>query len=605
MSISFPQADFAPQLVGYTGQGNFRFWCQKVLPIVYDDSLSYYELLNKVVIYLNNCIKDVANVEDNVASLYAAYKLLEDFVNNYVSEVNPVLIEEILAKHPEWTTTVQDGSITIQKLNDAIKPFVVNDYITPEMYGCVGDGVADDTSNLQLSIDAAISQNKPFLATKKYLTSETVRISGYRNPDTHILETGRHLIFEMSNSVIDYRGDEYALQMTGLEECEFKFGTIIAENGGCVNIPAKSSWSAIAYCRFIGGEMRASTENDCITVSVTGTGWANQCQIMYTHFASGLYAVHMISESSNKINEWSIDWVGLEGKNLLNGHYLESKSSDTVSHYIRDIRFMYNRAIEHIDSQGKKFLKTWGKVINCRIDSGYGRFDRESAYDFQYDDSGTTSYQHIAHNIEINTPWRKIVVFNGKFVVTPLLMASDCNVDHITDLEDADNSIYKNWYGSFGEFSGILSIPSTGEIPTARNCNLNNKWLAGAVTDVQANKRILQELTLETGEQYVRNRNGANSGDWFIRPLAKSERKVLHQSTFKFSSGKFGLLTVSTLGNYVAIYWVRWAVTTQLVKIFDNWPNEWTITTTGSSKELYFENPEHTGEYVVTAINFM
>lgn len=34
----------------------FRFWCQKVLPLVYDDSLSYYEVLCKVVDYLNKTI---------------------------------------------------------------------------------------------------------------------------------------------------------------------------------------------------------------------------------------------------------------------------------------------------------------------------------------------------------------------------------------------------------------------------------------------------------------------------------------------------------------------------------------------------------------------
>ena len=49
-------ADFTPTMKGYTGQGAFRFWCQTVLPLVYDDSLSYYELLNKVVVYLNNTI---------------------------------------------------------------------------------------------------------------------------------------------------------------------------------------------------------------------------------------------------------------------------------------------------------------------------------------------------------------------------------------------------------------------------------------------------------------------------------------------------------------------------------------------------------------------
>lgn len=42
----------------------FRFWCQKVLPAVYDDSLSYYELLCKVVDYLNKVMEDdVAVVE--------------------------------------------------------------------------------------------------------------------------------------------------------------------------------------------------------------------------------------------------------------------------------------------------------------------------------------------------------------------------------------------------------------------------------------------------------------------------------------------------------------------------------------------------------------
>ena len=43
----------------------FRFWCQTVLPLVYDDSLSYYELLNKVVTYLNNTIQDVQDVSDD------------------------------------------------------------------------------------------------------------------------------------------------------------------------------------------------------------------------------------------------------------------------------------------------------------------------------------------------------------------------------------------------------------------------------------------------------------------------------------------------------------------------------------------------------------
>lgn len=48
---------------------HLRFWCQKVLPLVYDDSLSYYELLCKVVAYLNNLTKDVVKLTEEVAGI--------------------------------------------------------------------------------------------------------------------------------------------------------------------------------------------------------------------------------------------------------------------------------------------------------------------------------------------------------------------------------------------------------------------------------------------------------------------------------------------------------------------------------------------------------
>lgn len=48
---------------------HLRFWCQKVLPLVYDDSLSYYELLCKVVAYLNNLKDDVVKLTEEVAGI--------------------------------------------------------------------------------------------------------------------------------------------------------------------------------------------------------------------------------------------------------------------------------------------------------------------------------------------------------------------------------------------------------------------------------------------------------------------------------------------------------------------------------------------------------
>ena len=36
-----------------------KFWCQKILPLVYDDSLSYYELLCKIVNAINEIIESI------------------------------------------------------------------------------------------------------------------------------------------------------------------------------------------------------------------------------------------------------------------------------------------------------------------------------------------------------------------------------------------------------------------------------------------------------------------------------------------------------------------------------------------------------------------
>ena len=66
----------------------FRFWCQKVLPLSYDDSISYYELLNKVVVYLNNVIKDVNTSVDEMSKLQQSFNALKNYVDNYFNNLD-------------------------------------------------------------------------------------------------------------------------------------------------------------------------------------------------------------------------------------------------------------------------------------------------------------------------------------------------------------------------------------------------------------------------------------------------------------------------------------------------------------------------------------
>lgn len=76
-------ANFTPDIGPYTTLKPFRFWCQKVLPLVYDDSLSYYELLGKVVDYLNKTMEDVDTQITDIQGLLSAYEALQGWVNHY------------------------------------------------------------------------------------------------------------------------------------------------------------------------------------------------------------------------------------------------------------------------------------------------------------------------------------------------------------------------------------------------------------------------------------------------------------------------------------------------------------------------------------------
>ena len=100
-------ADFTPQLGDYKTLQPFRYWCQKVLPLVYDDSLSYYELLCKVVDYLNKAMEDVETLHGDVTSLHTAYTELQNYVNNYFSTLD--VQTEINNK---LDSMAKDGSLT-------------------------------------------------------------------------------------------------------------------------------------------------------------------------------------------------------------------------------------------------------------------------------------------------------------------------------------------------------------------------------------------------------------------------------------------------------------------------------------------------------------
>lgn len=81
----------------YRDLKEFRFWCFKVLPLVYDDELSYYEVICKCVDYINNLIENDKAISNDVEKLKQELKQVQDWINNYDTSFAESIIREYLA----------------------------------------------------------------------------------------------------------------------------------------------------------------------------------------------------------------------------------------------------------------------------------------------------------------------------------------------------------------------------------------------------------------------------------------------------------------------------------------------------------------------------
>ena len=166
-------ANFNPNVTIPTKVDSFRFWCQKVLPLVYDDSLSYYELLCKVVDYLNNTISDVNILGTDVDNLNKAFIQLQDYVNNYFSSLD--VQEEINNKLNEM---VEDGTF------DRLLSKIMGGIINIKAIGAKGDGVNDDTIYFQEAINTKqiiFIPNGTYNVGELHFNNERLQIIGETN----------------------------------------------------------------------------------------------------------------------------------------------------------------------------------------------------------------------------------------------------------------------------------------------------------------------------------------------------------------------------------------------------------------------------------------
>lgn len=124
------------------------------------------------------------SITENIAAITNVANTTINTLNNVANTV-----QNWLDNHPEATTTVQDGAITFNKLNNTIQTFV-----TPEMYGAVGNGIVEDTN----AFISAINSGKEIFLTrgKTYLLGELI----FTNQNYNIIFHGCNAILKYKNS---------------------------------------------------------------------------------------------------------------------------------------------------------------------------------------------------------------------------------------------------------------------------------------------------------------------------------------------------------------------------------------------------------------------
>lgn len=84
----------------------FRFFAQAVLPLVYDDSLSYYEVLAKVVYKLNETIETVNNISGDYISEYIASGGADAALEERIDALADDLAEKVNANNAALADTL-------------------------------------------------------------------------------------------------------------------------------------------------------------------------------------------------------------------------------------------------------------------------------------------------------------------------------------------------------------------------------------------------------------------------------------------------------------------------------------------------------------------
>ena len=305
------------------------------------DAVTDYQLLCKVVEYLNDVIKNQNITNDTVLGLYDAFITLKDYVDNYFNNLD--VQEKINNKLDEL---VQDGTF-----ENIIKQYF--EIETPEKYGAIGDGITDDTQAWQDAIDYCSTNHKTLFG---------------RSGKTYLVDT------LTINSDININGNFCTLKSNGNNVLNISYtnlGSNFIKNINIIDVPANKIG---IYCN----PARRYTLENITMNNISGTG------IKVDTYGGGILVKNYKITGSTT----DVQTVGLDVRGTSDGVYKDIIMIDMyVGLYTNGGNFFKNihpwLATASIFNGSKAFVISGGQAMfeNCYPDTYmYNYYISNNAY---------------------------------------------------------------------------------------------------------------------------------------------------------------------------------------------------------------------------------
>jgi len=280
----------------------FRFWSQKVLPQVYDDALSYYEVLNKVAAFLNECIEKINELIDE----QEAY---EDAMNQAWENFKIEMKDEWKAYKVLMETTWND-----------FKQYILDNLDTWEEE--TRQQVIDNINNeLEIIIANLKDELKLYIDGTRTVTVHITKENNVITADKtyteirNIINEGGYVILNYDNHIYRYQyvGDEDYIEWveegayyTQVQPHYTKINTIIDY---ILQVSSDNTWSEREDEYVVTPDIGASNYGKFLKSTSAGVVWSNTPDELpsYTQTESG--KVLKVNSAGDGV-EWGVDGTG-------------------------------------------------------------------------------------------------------------------------------------------------------------------------------------------------------------------------------------------------------------------------------------------------------